>query len=43
MPELKQKTVYVFFVGQRIAEIKLEGDASDQRAIATNVAPKKKS
>ena len=42
MPELKQKTVYVFFVAQRVAEIKLDGDASDQRTAAANVTPPKK-
>ena len=38
VPEMKSKTVYVFFVRGQVAEIKLEGDASDQRTAAPNVA-----
>ena len=36
LPELKEKTVYVFFFLGRVAEIKLDGDASDQRTVAAN-------
>ncbi|MDB6126972.1 MAG: hypothetical protein JWM35_868 [Verrucomicrobia bacterium] len=38
VPEMKSKTVYVFFVRGHVAEIKLEGDSSDQRTAAPNVA-----
>ena len=38
VPEMKSKTVYVFFVRGHVAEIKLGGDASDQRTAAPNVA-----
>jgi hypothetical protein len=35
--ELKTKTVYVFFLRGKVAEIKLDGDASDQRSTAAEV------
>lgn len=39
--EMKSKTVYVFFHLGRVAEIKLDGDSSDQASAAPNVAQKK--
>jgi hypothetical protein len=43
VPEMKLKTVYVFFAHGKVAEIKLDGDASDQKTAAPNVAPKRSS
>ena len=40
--EMKTKTIYVFFLGGRVAEIKLDGDASDQKTSALNQLPPRK-
>jgi hypothetical protein len=42
LPEMKSKTVYVFFFRGRVCEIKLDGDASDQQEYAANKPVRKK-
>lgn len=37
VPEMRSKTVYVFFFNGQVCEIKLDGDSSDQRTAAANV------
>jgi hypothetical protein len=39
LPDMLTKTVYIFFHGGKVAEIKLDGDASDQQGAAANAAP----
>lgn len=41
LPDLQSKTVYVFFHLGKVTEIKLDGDSSDQKTAAPNVAPQK--
>lgn len=41
IPDMQSKVVYVFFFRGKVVEIKLDGDSSDQRTVAANVAPNK--
>jgi hypothetical protein len=36
--DLHSKTLHVFFFNERVAEIKLDGDSSDQVTVASNAA-----
>ncbi len=41
LPDMKEKTIYIFFHLGKVAEIKLDGDSSDQQNPAPAVAPAK--